>query len=130
MAGSRAIYLIVAVVAIVTLGYSAHLGGVLVYDYARRHGADGGRSSSVGSRESFVGAHFLGSDSDGVRADPALRPRPRRRTPRRFPASASKPTDSPKPGNTPASSPTAQPSATPSGGVSHVMESKQVEGPR
>lgn len=33
MAGSRAIYLIVAILAIVTLGYSAHLGGVLVYDY-------------------------------------------------------------------------------------------------
>jgi uncharacterized membrane protein len=33
MAGSRAIYLIVAVVAIVTLGYSGHLGGELVYDY-------------------------------------------------------------------------------------------------
>jgi uncharacterized membrane protein len=33
MAGSRAIYLIVAIVAIVVLGYSAHLGGVLVYDY-------------------------------------------------------------------------------------------------
>src|SRR5208337_1527074 len=33
MAGSRAIYLIVAVLAIATLGYSAHLGGELVYDY-------------------------------------------------------------------------------------------------
>src|SRR5208282_5367328 len=36
----------------------------------RRHRPDGGRSSSVGSRESFVGAHFLGSDSDGVRSHP------------------------------------------------------------
>ena len=33
MAGSRPIYLIVAILAIATLGYSAHLGGVLVYDY-------------------------------------------------------------------------------------------------
>jgi uncharacterized membrane protein len=33
MAGSRMIYLIVALVAVVVLGYSAHLGGVLVYDY-------------------------------------------------------------------------------------------------
>src|SRR5580700_7363059 len=33
MAGSRAIYLIVAILAVATLGYSAHLGGVLVYDY-------------------------------------------------------------------------------------------------
>src|SRR5271156_984089 len=33
MAGSRAIYLIVALLGIATLGYSAHLGGVLVYDY-------------------------------------------------------------------------------------------------
>jgi uncharacterized membrane protein len=33
MAGSRMIYLIVALVAVVVLGYSAHLGGVLVYDF-------------------------------------------------------------------------------------------------
>lgn len=33
MAGSRAIYLIVAIAAIATLGYQSHLGGVLVYDY-------------------------------------------------------------------------------------------------
>jgi uncharacterized membrane protein len=33
MAGSRAIYLIVAIVAIIVLGYQSHLGGVLVYDY-------------------------------------------------------------------------------------------------
>ena len=33
MAGSRAIYLIVAIVAIFVLGYQSHLGGVLVYDY-------------------------------------------------------------------------------------------------
>ena len=33
MAGSRFIYLIVAVVAIFVLGYQSHLGGVLVYDY-------------------------------------------------------------------------------------------------
>jgi uncharacterized membrane protein len=33
MAGSRAIYLIVALVAIVALGYQGHLGGVLVYNY-------------------------------------------------------------------------------------------------
>ncbi len=33
MAGSRPIYLIVAVVAVATLGYTGHLGGELVYDY-------------------------------------------------------------------------------------------------
>ena len=33
MAGSRAIYLIVALLAIVALGYQGYLGGVLVYDY-------------------------------------------------------------------------------------------------
>jgi uncharacterized membrane protein len=33
MAGSRAIYLIVALLAIVALGYQGHLGGVLVFDY-------------------------------------------------------------------------------------------------
>jgi uncharacterized membrane protein len=33
MAGSRAVYLIVALLAIATLGYQSHLGGVLVYEY-------------------------------------------------------------------------------------------------
>ena len=33
MAGTRWLYLIVAIVGICTLGYSAHLGGELVYDY-------------------------------------------------------------------------------------------------
>ena len=33
MAGSRPIYLIVALIAIVTLGYAGHLGGSLVYNY-------------------------------------------------------------------------------------------------
>ena len=33
MAGSRPIYLIVAILAAVTLGYAGHLGGKLVYDY-------------------------------------------------------------------------------------------------
>jgi uncharacterized membrane protein len=33
MAGSRALYLIVAIVAIIVLGYQSHLGGSLVYDY-------------------------------------------------------------------------------------------------
>ena len=33
MAGTRWLYLIIAVVGICTLGYSAHLGGDLVYDY-------------------------------------------------------------------------------------------------
>ncbi|MFZ0677907.1 DUF2231 domain-containing protein [Candidatus Binatus sp.] len=33
MAGSRPIYIIVALLAIVVLGYQSHLGGVLVYEY-------------------------------------------------------------------------------------------------
>jgi uncharacterized membrane protein len=33
MAGTRMVYLIVAIVAIITLGYAGHLGGSLVYDY-------------------------------------------------------------------------------------------------
>ena len=33
MAGSRMIYLVVSIVAIIVLGYQSHLGGVLVYDY-------------------------------------------------------------------------------------------------
>lgn len=121
MAGSRAIYLIVAVVAIVTLGYSGHLGGVLVYDYgagtalmaAAPVPSQAASPSSASSSEAIPMVSVPTPLATSTAPLPASTASPAIPT-----ASASKPMDSPQPGNTPASSPTAQPSATPSGGVS------------
>ncbi len=121
MAGSRAIYLIVAVVAIVTLGYSAHLGGVLVYDYGAGTALMAAapvpsEAASPSPAPTSSGGIPLVSVPTPIATSTA--PMPTSTAPPAIPApSASKPTDSPKPGNTPALSPTAQPSAAPSGGV-------------
>ncbi len=121
MAGSRAIYLIVAVVAIVTLGYSAHLGGVLVYDYGAGTALMAAapvpsEGASPSPAPSSSGAIPMVSVPTPIATSTAPMP-----TPAAPPAisapSASKPTDLPTPGNPPASSATAQPSATSSGGV-------------
>ena len=69
MAGSRAIYLIVAILAVVTLGYSAHLGGVLVYDYGAGTALMASAPVPSEARESGGGAKFGGTDSDSVGAD-------------------------------------------------------------
>ncbi len=120
-AGSRAIYLIVAVVAIVTLGYSAHLGGVLVYDYGAGTALMAAapvpsEGASPSPAPSSSGAIPMVSVPTPIATSTAPMP-----TPAAPPAisapSASKPTASPTPGNPPASSATAQPSATSSGGV-------------
>jgi uncharacterized membrane protein len=122
MAGSRAIYLIVAVVAIVTLGYSGHLGGVLVYDYGA--GTALMAAAPVPSQSASPSPAPGSSEAIPMVSVPtplatSTAPLPASTAPPAIPtASASKPMDSPKPDNTPASSPTAQPSATPSGGVS------------
>ncbi len=121
MAGSRAIYLIVAVVAIVTLGYSGHLGGVLVYDYGAGTALMAAapvpsEAASPSPAPSSSGAIPMVSVPTPLPTSTA--PLPTSSAPPAIPtASASEPMDSPKPANTPALSPTAQPSATPSGGV-------------
>ena len=121
MAGSRTIYLIVAVVAIVTLGYAGHLGGVLVYDYgagtalmaAAPVPSEAASPSPAPSSPAALSTVSVPTPIATASALPPAAP------PSAVPtASASKPADSPKPGNTPSLSPTAQPSATPSGGVS------------
>lgn len=115
MAGSRAIYLIVAVVAIVTLGYSGHLGGVLVYDY----GAGTALMAAAPVPSQSASPSPAPGSSEAIPMVSVPTPLATSTAPPAIPtASASKPMDSPKPDNTPASSPTAQPSATPSGGVS------------
>jgi uncharacterized membrane protein len=120
MAGSRTIYLIVAVVAIVTLGYSGHLGGVLVYDYGAGTALMAAapvpsEAASPSPAPSSPGAIPTVSVPTPIATSSAPPPAAPSAVPT---ASASKPADSPKPGNTPSLSPTAQPSATPSGGVS------------
>jgi uncharacterized membrane protein len=122
MAGSRAIYLIVAVVAIVTLGYSGHLGGELVYDYGAGTALMAAApvpSQSASPSPAPGSSEAIPMVSVPTRLATSTAPLPAPTAPPAIPtASASKPMDSPKPDNTPASSPTAQPSATPSGGVS------------
>ena len=118
MAGSRAVYLIVAVVAIVTLGYAGHLGGALVYDYGAGTALMAAapvpsEAASPSPAPSSPGALSTVSVPTPIATSTAPLPPPAVPT-----ASPSKPADSPKPGNTPSLSPTAQPSATPSGGVS------------
>ena len=121
VAGSRAIYLIVAVVAIVTLGYAGHLGGVLVYDYGAGTALMAAapvpsQAASPSPAPGFSGPIPLVSVPTSIATSTA--PLPTSTAPPAIPtASASNPMDSSKPGNTPTSSPTAQPSATPSGGV-------------
>ena len=121
MAGSRAIYLIVAFVAIVVLGYQGHLGGVLVYDYGT--GTALMAAAPVPS-QAAIPSPVPGSSgpipmvSVPTSIATSTSPMPASTSPLVIPtASASTPMESPKPGNTPASIPTAQPSATPSGGV-------------
>ena len=121
MAGSRAIYLIVAVVAIVVLSYSAHLGGVLVYDYGA--GTALMAAAPVPSEAASPSPAPSSSETIPMVSVPTAMPTstaplPTSTAPPPIPtASASKPTDSPKPADTPASSPTAQPSAASSGAV-------------
>ncbi|WP_331961736.1 DUF2231 domain-containing protein [Candidatus Binatus sp.] len=121
MAGSRAIYLIVAFVAIVVLGYQGHLGGVLVYDYGAGTALMAAapvpsEAASPSPAPSSSGAIPMVSVPTPLPTSTA--PLPTSSAPPAIPtASASEPMDSPKPANTPALSPTAQPSAAPSDGV-------------
>ena len=114
MAGSRAIYLIVAILAVATLGYSAHLGGVLVYDY--------------GAGTALMAAAPVPSEAASPASEPtSSQPLPTVSVPTPIAtsvpppapaASASASTSSPMPAPMPTASPTAQPSSTSSGGVS------------
>ncbi len=114
MAGSRAIYLIVAFVAIVVLGYQGHLGGVLVFDY----GAGTALMAAAPVPSEAASPSPAPTSSGSIPMVSVPTPIATSTPPPAIPAtSASKPTDSPKPGSTPASSPTAEPSATPSGGA-------------
>jgi len=110
MAGTRGIYLIFAIVAIVLLGYAGHLGGSLVYDY--------------GAGTALMAAAPVpseGASPEAAPTSPASMPTVSVPTPEASPASSPAaapassssaspaPVESPKPAESSSSSPTAQP---------------------
>lgn len=111
MQGSRAIYLILAIVAVVMLGYSAHLGGVLVYDY--------GAGTALMAAAPVPGESGTGSSTSPAAAPTAAGPLPTVSVPTGTPTPAVSPsaTAVPSPEETarPLDSPTSQPSATATG---------------
>ncbi len=110
MAGSRAIYLIVAVLAIATLGYSAHLGGELVYDY----GAGTALMASAPVPSEAASPASAPTSSGPLPTVSVPTPQASSSAPPVPAASASNSTESPKPGSMPTPIPTVQPSAAPS----------------
>jgi len=111
MAGSRAIYLIVALLGIATLGYQSHLGGVLVYDYGAGTALMAAapvpsQAASPESSPTSAGPLPTVSVPTAEATSSAPPPAPA--------ASASTSTESPKPGSMPTANPTSQPSAAPS----------------
>ena len=111
MAGSRAIYLIVAVLAIVTLGYSAHLGGELVYDY----GAGTALMASAPVPSEAASPASAPTSAGPLPTVSVPTPEATSSAPPPAPAaSASASMELPKPGSTATANPTAQPSAAPS----------------
>ena len=112
MAGSRAIYLIVALVAIVPLGYQGHLGGVLVYDY----GAGTALMASAPVPSEAASPQAAPTSAGPIPTVSVPTPQPTASAPPPVPAaSASTSMGSPKPGSMPTPVPTVQPSAAPSG---------------
>jgi len=113
MAGTRGIYLIVALLAICVLGYQGHLGGVLVYDY--------------GAGTALMAAAPIPSEAASPESAPSpAGPLPTVSVPTAMPTSSAQPApaasasasaESPSPAATPPASSTAQPSAKSTGGV-------------
>jgi uncharacterized membrane protein len=113
MAGTRWLYLIVAIVGIGTLGYSAHLGGELVYDY--------------GAGTALMAAAPVPSEASSPEAAPtSAGPLPTVTVPTAEPTTspaASAPAAAasaaePKAASMPTANPTAQPSGAATSGVS------------
>jgi uncharacterized membrane protein len=111
MAGSRAIYLIVAVLAIVTLGYSAHLGGELVYDYGA--GTALMASAPVPSEAASPASSPASGGPLPTVSVPTAEATSSAPPPAPAPASSAA-IESPKPGSMPTANPTSQPSGAPS----------------
>ena len=111
MAGSRGIYLIVALATIGVFGYQAHLGGVLVYDYG---------AGTALMAAAPVPSEAASPESAPTSAEPL--PTVTVPTPQAMSSAAPAPAaaasvEAPKPGSMPTPIPTAEPSAAPSSGV-------------
>ena len=100
MAGSRAIYLIVAIVAIIVLGYQSHLGGSLVFDYGA--GTALMAAAPVPSETASPGASATSATTLPTVSVPTTLATP-------MPPSTSGAPASPSPMDSPTPSPTAQP---------------------
>jgi uncharacterized membrane protein len=105
MAGSRAIYLIVAILAIATLGYSAHLGGVLVYDYGA------GTALMASAPVPSEGASPAAAPSSSETIPMVSVPTPMATS---TPLTGAASTPATNPGSVPTPAPTVAPSASPS----------------
>src|SRR5215469_15815368 len=103
MAGTRWLYLIIAIVGICTLGYSAHLGGELVYDYGA------GTALMAAAPVPSEAASPEAASTAGAMSSPAAS----------APAgAASAAAEAPKAAAMPTANPTAQPSSAATSGVS------------
>ena len=108
MAGSRAIYLIVAILAIVTLGYAGHLGGSLVYDYGA--GTALMAAAPVPSEEASPGAAPTSPVAIPTVSVPTpIAPAASSPAPASSSSASPAPMESPKPADSAAPSPAAQP---------------------
>jgi uncharacterized membrane protein len=112
MAGSRGIYLIFALVAIVLLGYQGHLGGVLVFDY----GAGTALMAAAPVPSEAASPESAPTSSGPIPTVSVPTPQPTASAPPAAPAApASTSMGSPTPASMPTPVPTVQPSAKPSG---------------
>ena len=106
MAGSRPIYLIIAIVAVVMLGYAGHLGGDLVYNY--------GAGTALMAAEGAVPSPFP-SPAEAAPSVPGVLPTvtvpTQVPTPVAMPSSAASPAPSAESSAKSAPSPTSSPSA-------------------
>jgi uncharacterized membrane protein len=109
MAGTRPIYLIVALVAIGVFGYQAHLGGVLVYDYGA-----GTALMAAAPVPSEAASPEAAATSSGALPMVSV-PTPQAAASAAAPAPAAP--EPPKSASMPTTNPTAVPSAAPSAGV-------------
>jgi uncharacterized membrane protein len=115
MAGTRWLYLIIAVVGICTLGYSAHLGGELVYDYGA--GTALMAAAPVPSEASSPEAAPTAAGALPTVTVPTAEPMssPAASAPATAPSAS---VEEPKAGSMPTANPTTQPSAAATSGVS------------
>ena len=115
MAGSRWIYLFVAIAAAATLGYSGHLGGELVYDYGAGTAL---MASAPAPSEAASPAAAATSEIPATPLPTVTVPTPLS-TPVPAPAATASPTESPRPDAS--ASPAVSPSATASPGAAVNM---------